>query len=67
MVTDPSLVSAEGVRSLFMNGIVIALPKDERWLFLTPKQKEALARLCQSGVDVVERNRRITFNDYMGT
>ena len=56
MVTDPSLVSAEGVRGLFMNGIVIRAPKEEGWLFLTPRQKEALA----------EGERRIKLKDYMG-
>jgi hypothetical protein len=66
MVANPNLVSAQGVHGVLMNGIVITVSKEEPWLFLTPKQKEALAQLRQHGADVAESERRIKSKDYMG-
>jgi len=48
-----------------MDGVVITVTKDERWLFWTGKQKEVLNKLRESGAEVAQSERRVKWSDTM--
>lgn len=64
-VADPANVSAEPVTGPFMDGVVITVGKDERWLFWTWRQAEVLAKLREMGATVAQESRGVGWSDMM--
>jgi hypothetical protein len=65
-VADPAQVSAEPIVGPFMDGVVITVTKDERWLFWTRKRSTVLDLLAEQGATVTREERAVRWSDMMG-